>query len=152
MSPIPDPGRRSSPGLVVPLVILAGLALGLALRPGLLADTAPADFLLVSLFLGGGAAWLTGRAVARSWAPLSRLVIYCLLLAAAVRFGHFALFEDALFAPLTSMVEALFLFAVAALGYRHVRKHQMIVQYGWLFAAAGPFGWRRVRPHEDQHG
>ena len=53
-------------------------------------------FLLVSIILGGGAAWLSGRAIARSWQTRTRLVIYLFLLAFGVRFLHFALFVAAL--------------------------------------------------------
>ncbi|WP_454917615.1 DUF6867 family protein [Xanthobacter sediminis] len=138
-----DPGRPSSPLLIGPLALLAAFALAVALWPSEVMGTSLGDFLLVSLAMGGGAAWLTGKAVARGWRPLSHLVLYCVLLAAAVRFCHFALFNDALFAPLTSLAEVLFLIAIAALGFRSVRRRQMSVQYGWMFAAAGPLSWRR---------
>ena len=43
--------------------------------------------------IGGGAAWLAGRAIAQTWRPFWQVVVYMLLLGAAVRFVHFALFE-----------------------------------------------------------
>ncbi|WP_238121609.1 MULTISPECIES: DUF6867 family protein [unclassified Xanthobacter] len=138
-----DPGRPSSPLLIGPLVLLVVLALAVAVAPAVLMGPSLGDFLLVSLILGGGAAWLTGKAVARGWGSLLHLLVYCILLAAAVRFAHFALFEDALFEPLTSLVEVLFLIAIATLGFRAVRKQQMSVQYGWMFAPSGFLSWRR---------
>lgn len=141
-----DPGRPSSPLLVGPLALLAAFALAIVLWPEEVVGASPGDFLLVSLAMGGGAAWLTGQAVAKSWRPLSRLVLYCVPLAAAVRFCHFALFNDELFAPRTSAAEVLFLLAVAALGFRHVRRRQMSMQYGWLFEPAGLLSWRRRDP------
>jgi len=138
-----DPGRPTSLRLIGPLALLALLALAVAVWPGEIIGSSWGDFVLVSLVLGGGAAWLTGKAVARAWGPLSHLVLYCVLLAAAVRFCHFALFEDELFAPVTSVAEALFLFAVASLGFRSLRRRQMSVQYSWMFAPAGPLSWRR---------
>jgi hypothetical protein len=138
-----DPGRPSSPLRVGPLAVLVAFALAVVLWPQTVMGTSLGDFLLVSLVLGGGAAWLTGKAVARAWGPLFHLALYCVLLAAAVRFCHFALFGDELFAPVTSVAEVLFLAAVAALGFRSVRKRQMSVQYGWMFVPAGPLSWRR---------
>lgn len=138
-----DPGRTTAPLLIGPLVLLAALAVALVVAPDAVMGTSLGDFLLVSLILGGSAAWMTGKAVARGWGAVSHLVVYCVLLAAAVRFCHFALFNDELFAPLTSLAEALFLFAVAALGFRAVRRRQMSVQYGWMFVPAGVLSWRR---------
>ena len=37
-------------------------------------------FLLVTVFLGGGASWLTGRAIAITWRPWWQLVGYMLIL------------------------------------------------------------------------
>ena len=43
-------------------------------------------FVLVTIVLGGGAAWLTGRAVAGTWRPAWQVFVYCLILGGAVRF------------------------------------------------------------------
>ena len=43
-------------------------------------------FLLVTVALGGGAAWLTGRAMAAAWRPWWHVLGFMLLIAAAVRF------------------------------------------------------------------
>src|SRR5262245_66200418 len=50
-------------------------------------------FLLVSVVMGGGAAWLAGRAIAATWRPWWHLPLYMFPLSLAVRFLHFALFE-----------------------------------------------------------
>ena len=63
---------------------------------GFWADRDIADFLVVTLFLGGGAAYLTGRAVANSWEPMTRALAWMVPLTAAVRFIHFALFGNPL--------------------------------------------------------
>jgi hypothetical protein len=52
--------------------------------------------------------------------------LYTLVVAAAVRFLHFALFEEPLLEPLTWVFETTCLIAVALLS--------------WRFARAGPFG------------
>ena len=53
-------------------------------------------FLLVTLVLGGGTAWLSGRAIAQTWRPWWSVVAYMLVLGAIVRFFHFALFGGTL--------------------------------------------------------
>jgi hypothetical protein len=98
--------------------------------------------LLVTGALGGGAAWLTGRAIAKTWRPFWHVVIYIALLAAAVRFVHFALFEGELIAPASYAVDTLYLLALGALSWRMTRAAQMTTQYYWLYERSGPFGWR----------
>ncbi len=108
-------------------------------------------FLLVTVFLGGGAAWITGRAVAQAWDPWWQLVGYTLLLAAAVRFLHFSLFGGTFFLPLEDFSTALWYFLVdftvlmvlAALGRQTTRAAQMSTHYHFLYRRAGPLGWRQ---------
>jgi hypothetical protein len=50
-------------------------------------------FLLVSVLLGGGAAWLAGRALAATWRPWWHVLLYMVILSFAVRFLHYALFD-----------------------------------------------------------
>jgi hypothetical protein len=69
-----------------------------------------------------------------------------LIVAAAVRFCHFALFEEMLLSPTSYVVDFALAFAAASLGYRLVRARQMAVQYGWLYRRRGPLGWRREGP------
>ncbi len=101
------------------------------------------EFLFVTCILGGGAAWMTGRAVAQTWKPVSSLVIYMLLLAAAVRFIHFSLFQGTLIAPWYYLVDLVVLAAIATAGLRYTRAGQMRTQYRFAFDAAGAFGWKR---------
>ena len=99
-------------------------------------------FLLLTLVLGGGLAFATGRAMAQTWRPLWLVPVAMLPLAFAVRFLHFSLFEEALLS-LHYLVATLVILAVIALaGYRRMRAMQMVTQYSWLYAASGPFGWR----------
>ena len=99
-------------------------------------------FLILTVFLGGGAAWLTGRAVALTWRPFVQAVIYALLLAAAVRFLHFALGGGRLTSLYYYAVDVALLVAAASLGFRHTRARQMATQYYWLYERTGPFSWR----------
>jgi hypothetical protein len=100
-------------------------------------------FLLLTVLLGGGAAWRTGQAVAESWGALWPVVAYTALIAAAVRFLNAALFSGELIAPATFMVDFAILLVFALLGHRLRRARHMSEQYPWLFARAGPLGWRR---------
>jgi uncharacterized membrane protein len=103
-------------------------------------------FLLVTVLMGGLAAYASGRAIAQTWRPFWHVPLYMLALAAAVRFCHFALFEKPLLSLTSYIVDFAIAFAAASLGYRLVRARQMAVQYGWLFVRRGPLGWRPSRP------
>ncbi len=104
-------------------------------------------FLLVTIFLGGGAAWLSGRAIAGTWRPWWQVPLYMLILGLAVRFIHFALFEGTLLSPHYYAVDTLFCLLFGALGFRLTRVGQMVTQYSWINERQGSFGWvRRPTP------
>jgi len=103
----------------------------------------PLQVLLVTGFIGGGAAWLAGRAIARTWRPFWHVICYMALLGAAVRFVHFALFEADLLAPVSYAADTVFLALVGSLGWRATRATQMVTQYAWLYERTGPLTWRR---------
>ena len=63
-------------------------------------------FVLVSIILGGGAAALAGRAIALTWRTRWQVVSYMLILGAAVRFVHFALFGGTLLSVHYYVVDA----------------------------------------------
>ena len=102
------------------------------------------DFVLVTIVLGGGAAWLTGRATARTWSAWWKLVLYVVLLTIALRFIHFALFEGSFFLPASTLARALefalvdfvVLMFAAVLGRKLTRSRQMARQYGFLHTAS----------------
>jgi hypothetical protein len=101
------------------------------------------DFLLITLLLGGGAAYLVGRAVAQTWRPLAFLAGYLVLLDCAVRFIHFALAGDVLVAPGSFLVDLAVLGVLGGLGFRITRVNQISRQYPWLFRRTGPLTWSR---------
>ena len=100
-------------------------------------------FLLITLVLGGGAAWLSGRAIAGTWRPWWQLPAYMLILGGAVRFIHFALFGGTFLSPYFYAVDAAVCLVFSALGFRLTRARQMTEQYPWIYIRNGPFGWRR---------
>ena len=93
-------------------------------------------FLLVSVILGGGCAWLAARAIAQTWRPWWHLVLYMLVLGDAVRFFHYALFGGALSLLYYYGVDTAILIAIALAGYRNTRRQQMARQYGFLIRPA----------------
>lgn len=100
-------------------------------------------FVLVTVVLGGGAAVLAGRAIAATWRPWWQVVIYMLLLGAAVRFIHFALFGGTLLSPHYYAVDGAVCLLAGLLGFRIARVGQMVRQYRWINVADGPLRWRR---------
>jgi uncharacterized protein DUF6867 len=107
------------------------------------------QIVLITGVLGGGAAFLAGRAIAQTWRPFWHVVIYMLLLGTAVRFVHFALFEATLLSPLSYAADTLYLFFLAALAWRMTRASQMATQYFWLYERTGPLTWRERGPGEE---
>jgi len=116
---------------------------------GLYAGEAAGHVVLVTGFLGGGGAWLTGRAIARAWRPPWHVVVTMALLAAAARFIHFALFHGNLLS-LSSYASDLCIFLVIGLlAWRTTRARQMVRQYPWLYARAGPLSWRKIGQNNE---
>jgi hypothetical protein len=100
-------------------------------------------FLLVTVVLGGGAAALAGRAVALTWRPRWQLVVYMLMLGAAVRFIHFALFEATFLSVHYYAVDTLICLASGFAGFQAARGRRMVAQYPWINEPDGPLRWRR---------
>jgi len=100
-------------------------------------------FLLVTVVMGGGAAWLAGRAIAATWRPWWHVAFYMLILGGAVRFIHYALFEGTLLSPQFYAVDTLVCLIFGFLGFRATRAGQMTTQYSWINAPAGLMRWAR---------
>lgn len=117
---------------------------------GLYATESILQVLLVTGAIGGGAAWLAGRAIAQTWRPYWHAVLYMTLLGAAVRFVHFALFEADLLSLPSYMTDTGYLIVVSLLAFRITRTTQMVTQYPWLYARTGPFTWSDRRIDEEK--
>jgi hypothetical protein len=100
-------------------------------------------FLLVSVVLGGGAAWLAGRAIAATWRPWWHVAFYMLILTLAVRFLHFALFGATFLTAHYYLVDFGVCLAFGFLGFRTTRAAQMVTQYRWINVRSGAFSWCR---------
>jgi len=100
-------------------------------------------FLLVSVAMGGGAAWLAGRAIAATWRPAWHVASYMLILALAVRFIHYALFEGNFLSLHYYLVDFAVCLIFGYLGFRLMRVRQMVTRYSWINQRSGLFNWRR---------
>jgi hypothetical protein len=111
-------------------------------------------FFFITVLFGGGAAFMTGRAIASAWKPFREAALYMILLAAAVRFLHWGLFSGATLASWRAAQGSLFslhyyiadltiLLLLAALGFRLHRTRQMTRQYHWLYEKTSPLTWRQ---------
>ena len=127
--------------------IAAGIHALLDLGRGILfdgGDYSAEVFLVLTLLLGGAGAYAAGRAVASTWKPPVQVAIYALGLAAAVRFLHYALFEEDLASLHYLLTTFAILAAIAFLGFRRMRVSQMVRQYSWAFQRSGLLGWRKA--------
>lgn len=113
-------------------------SLGYALPP----TESVVPFLLLTLAAGGGAAWRTGQAVAERWGPVWPVAAYTLLLAAAVRFLHYALFDAELLSPVSYVIDTAILSVIALAAHRVRRTRHLADQYPWLFERTSPVTWR----------
>lgn len=103
-------------------------------------------FLLVTVVMGGWAGWMAARAIARGWRPFWQCVGALLLVAAAVRFIHFALFSGTLVSPHYYAVDAIVVMIIGMVGFRVTRTRQMTSQYRWLYEKTSPLTWRERAP------
>jgi Domain of unknown function (DUF6867) len=107
-----------------------------------LSDDGPWVFLVLTVVVGGAGAFLAGRGLARGWKPFWRGFFYMALLAGAVRFFHYALFDGTLTSLYYYLVTYAILVLAACLGFRAMRTTQMVTQYRWLYERTSPLTWR----------
>jgi p-aminobenzoyl-glutamate transporter AbgT len=132
---------------------------------GLIYETSIYAFFFVTVLLGGGGAYLLGRAMAKTWKPFWQAIIFVFLLGAAIRFLHYGLFVRAtlpewqevqgdLLSLHYYLADSLVLLFFAAFGFRLQRASQMSRQYGWLLKRTSPFTWtlRPQVPAQAQSG
>jgi Domain of unknown function (DUF6867) len=105
-------------------------------------ENSPWVFLILTVLIGGTAAWLTGRALAIGWRPTWQIIFYMSLLGLVLRFFHFALFQGTLVSLHYYVTDTLILLSAACLGYRLTRVKQMVTQYAWEVERTSLFSWR----------
>jgi len=104
-------------------------------------DTLPI-FLIMTVAIGGGAAFLAGRNLAQRWRPAWMPAAYMVLLGMALRFFHYALFNGDLLSIHYFITDTAVLIWAALLGHRITRASQMVNQYPWAYERAGLLSWR----------
>ncbi|MEC9345983.1 MAG: hypothetical protein VYB54_07135 [Pseudomonadota bacterium] len=107
-----------------------------------LLGTSPGVFIGLTCVLAGGAAWMTGQALAANWLPRWQGVAYGILLAAANRFLVYALFDGQLLSVPGFLVACVVLVGIVQVAFQATRAFRMVSQYPWLYEPAGPFSWR----------
>ncbi|MBN9529255.1 MAG: hypothetical protein J0H82_23805 [Alphaproteobacteria bacterium] len=103
-------------------------------------------FLGLTVVLFGGAAWMTGQALAATWRPAWHMVPYALLMSVGDNFLTFALFSGDLLSLPAFLGHAVILWAIAMVSYRMTQVAKMVAQYPWLYERAGVFAWRDRAP------
>ena len=100
---------------------------------------------LLNIVVTGPASFAAGHGIATTWRPWNRLVFYCVLLSAALRFLDYALAGGELWSPVGLAVGWAVQLAIASFAFRLTRARQMATQYPWLYRRKGLLGW------EQQH-
>jgi hypothetical protein len=100
------------------------------------------QFLILTVIMGGGAAFMAGRSLANGWRSIGRLLLFMVPFTVGVRFLHFALFQGQLTSLSHFIIHGIIVSAFALLGYRLRRTQQMTTQYPWLYERSGPLTWR----------
>ena len=111
-----------------------------------LLGTSPGIFLTMTVIIMGGAAYMTGQALAGTWRPLWQLFVYCGLLGLATRFLIYALFEGRLLSITGLLADVLVLTTIGLLSYRLRQVSRFVQQYPWLYERSSPLTYRRKLP------
>jgi len=108
--------------------------------------TSPLIFLFVTVVIMGGAACLTGQALAATWRPLAHLFLCCFLLGLTDRFLVWSLFQGELSSLSGFLVDTLLITGFALVAYRITRVSRMVSQYPWLYERHGLWRYRPKAP------
>ena len=112
-----------------------------------LLGTTPSVFIGLTVILVGGAAILTGRAVANNWKPAWQVVAACFGLALANRFLTYALFQGELLNLPGLIVNFAVLSGLGLLSWRIAKVGKMVSQYPWRYERTSPFAYRELAPN-----
>lgn len=109
-------------------------------------------FLLVTVLMGGAAARAAGAAIASTWRAPWKVLAAALLLTFAVRFFHYALFQEPLLSFRNFIIDNIVVATACAWGFRMTRVRQMVEQYPWAYERSGLFWWRRKAASSEPRG
>jgi len=99
------------------------------------------NVLLFNIVLVGPASFAMGHAMAITWRPWSRIILYSAFLSAALRFLDYALANGELWSVAGFLLGWAVQLAFSAFAYRLTRARQMARQYPWLYQRKGLLGW-----------
>lgn len=95
------------------------------------------------MLLGFWTAWRSGKAVAEGWNGYGQVVAYSLLLAVAMQFMHYALFQGPFISPFHYGLDLVLLLIFAITGFRIRRTRQMVQNYYWLYEPTSAFSFKK---------
>lgn len=104
-----------------------------------------AVFVGLTLIIGGGAAVMTGRAIAGTWRPFHQLVFACVGIGAAERFLAYGLFDGPLFSLSGYLMDTAIIAIIGSVAYRLYWVANVVRQYPWRYERAGPWRYRERR-------
>jgi branched-chain amino acid transport system ATP-binding protein len=107
-----------------------------------LLGTSPGVFIVLTGVIAGGAAIMTGRALADGWKPAWQVVFTCFGLALADRFLIYALFQGELLNLTGFLIGFLAITALGLLAWRVTLVHKLVNQYPWRYERASLFAYR----------
>jgi hypothetical protein len=107
-----------------------------------LLGTSVGVFVGLTVILIGGAAIMTGRALADGWRPPHQVVLACFGLGLADRFLVYALFDGQLLSLSGFLIDFAVITAMALVAYRLTLVRKMINQYPWRYERASLFAYR----------
>jgi hypothetical protein len=99
-------------------------------------------FIGLTVIIAGGAAIMTGRALADGWQPAWMVVAACFGLTIADRFLVYALFQGELLSLSGFVIDFLVLVALALLAWRITAVRKMVIQYPWRYERTSLFAYR----------
>jgi branched-chain amino acid transport system ATP-binding protein len=99
-------------------------------------------FVGLTVIIAGGAAIMTGRALADGWKAPWQVVFACFGLALANRFLVYALFDGDLLSPSGFLIGFVVLTALALLAWRVTLVRKMVSQYPWRYERTSLFQYR----------
>ena len=99
-------------------------------------------FVGLTVIIIGGAAVMTGRALADGWKPPWQVLLACLGLDLANRFLVYALFGGELLSLSGFLIDYAVIAAMALLAHRITAVHRVITQYPWRYERASLFSYR----------
>jgi hypothetical protein len=90
-------------------------------------------FIGLTVIIIGGAAIMTGRALADGWKPPWQVVFACFGLALADRFLVYALFGGELLSLSGFVIHFIVITVMALIAHRLTVVHKMVAQYPWRY-------------------